>query len=298
MFSADGTAFIMYARHARSWIALYDPVGPKSAWPELIWSFVETARAAGGRAVFYQVRPDNLAVYADAGLAAFKLGEDARIALADFDLKGSKRYGLRQTISRGERDGLTYELLMPGTVEPLIGELKQISDRWLAHHKAREKRFSLGAFREDYVAAQPVAILRHREQIVAFATILTTATGHEASVDLMRFDQAPGGSMEFLFLKLILDFQQKGYTWFNLGMAPLSGLSDSPAAPIWHRVGRTVFEHAERFYNFRGLRAFKAKFHPQWRPRYLAVSGRANPVWVLADVTLLIGGGLKGVVRK
>ena len=74
--------------------------------------------------------------------------------------------------------------------------------------------------------------------------------------------------------------------------------SSSAAAPIWHRVGRTVFEHGERFYNFSGLRAFKAKFLPEWQPRYLAVAGGINPMLALADITVLISGGLKGVIGK
>ena len=48
-----------------------------------------------------------------------------------------------------------------------------------------------------------------------------------------------------------------------------------------------MFEHGERFYNFRGLRAFKSKFHPQWQPRYLAVAGGTGVVLALMDVTLL-----------
>ena len=44
MFSPDGRAFIMYGRQARSWIALFDPIGPRDAWPDLIWQFVEAAR--------------------------------------------------------------------------------------------------------------------------------------------------------------------------------------------------------------------------------------------------------------
>jgi phosphatidylglycerol lysyltransferase len=102
--------------------------------------------------------------------------------------------------------------------------------------------------------------------------------------------------MEFLFVRLIEHFRDAGYEWFSLGMAPLSGFSASPAAPAWHRIGSAVFEHGERFYNFRGLRAFKAKYQPVWRPRYLAVSD--SPALALADATLLISGGLRGVVGK
>ncbi|BCP54764.1 hypothetical protein K32_33810 [Kaistia sp. 32K] len=299
LFSDDRRAFIMFGRQAHSWVALFDPIGPRAAWPGLIWQFVEMARAAGGRAVFYQVMPENLALYADAGLRAFKLGEAARVDLAAFDLKGAKRASLRHAFNRSQREGLSFEFLEPDQVAEAIDELEDVSNQWLAAHRAREKRFSLGAFDRSYVMAQPAAVVRRDGHIVAFATVMTTAQKQEATVDLMRFKPGvPAGAMEFLFVSLLLYLRDQEYRWFDLGMAPLAGLSESPAAPFWHRMGRAVFEHGERFYNFHGLRAFKAKFQPDWHPRYMAVSGGMSPALALADVTVLISGSLKGVVGK
>ena len=299
LFSDDGRAFIMYGRQGRSWVALSDPVGPRECWPELVWRFAEMARHAGGRAVFYQVAPESLGLYADTGLMAFKLGEEARLHLPSFELKGGKRANLRSALNRAEREGLQFEIVAPDGLGACMAELAAVSDAWLAHHKVREKRFSLGAFSPDYVGRQPVALLRQEGRIVAFTTLLLTDLREECSIDLMRFaPDAPNGTMEILLLRLILHFKDAGYACFNLGMAPLSGLSTSAAAPIWHRVGRTVFEHGERFYNFSGLRAFKAKFQPEWQARYLAVAGGINPMLALADITVLISGGLKGVIGK
>jgi phosphatidylglycerol lysyltransferase len=299
MFSADGRAFIMYAAQARSWVALFDPIGPLESWPQLIWQFVETARESGARAVFYQVTAEHLALYADAGLQAFKLGEEARLDLSAFDLAGARRSSLRQTYNRGQRDGLSFEFVEAARVPAIYDDLARISAAWLGHHSAREKRFSLGAFISGYILSQPVAVLRHEGRVVAFANVMTTDTHDEATVDLMRFEPgAPNSAMEFLFISLCLHFKQQGYRCFTLGMAPLSGLSESRAAPLWHRIGRTIFVHGERFYNFRGLRAFKDKFRPEWRARYLAVSGGIEPALALADAAALIGGGLKGVLSK
>lgn len=299
MFSPDGEAFIMYAKQGRSFIAFLDPVGPRNARAELVWQFVETARAAGCRAVFYQASPALLPAIADAGMKAFKLGESARVDLTRFDLKGGRWANLRQTAARAERDGLTFEVMPIDGVPAILEDLRRISDSWLSEHNAREKGFSLGAFTDDYMKSQPAAILRFEGRIVAFANVLLTSTHEEASIDLMRFaPDAPKGAMDFLFVSLLTHLRSEGYRHFNLGMAPLSGLSRREVAPVWDRIANTFFEHGERYYNFKGLRAFKSKFHPEWQPRYLAVSGGLNPVIALLDATLLIGGGLKGVVKR
>lgn len=298
MFSDSGKAFIMYGIQGRSWIALFDPVGPPQETPELVWRFVEEARSQGGRAVFYQISPALLPYCADAGLRAFKLGELAIVELSRFDLKGSRLAGLRQAVNKGQREGLEFEVLAREDVMASIENLRKVSDTWLELHETREKTFSLGSFRDDYVSAQPVAVLRKEGRIVAFATLSVTDTKKEGTVDLMRFaPDAPKGSMDFLFVRIMEYLRDAGYSEFNLGMAPLAGMAQREAAPVWDRVGSVVFEHGERFYNFKGLKAFKSKFHPRWEPRYLAVA-TVGPAIAMMDATLLIGGGLRGVVGK
>lgn len=111
LFSRSGRSFLMYGIQGRSWIALADPVGDDEEFPELVWSFIETAREGGGRAAFYQISSALLAPCVDAGLRAFKLGELASVDLAAFELKGGRLAGIRQSYNRGLRDGLTFELV-------------------------------------------------------------------------------------------------------------------------------------------------------------------------------------------
>jgi phosphatidylglycerol lysyltransferase len=299
LFSQSGNAFVMYGRQGRSWISLFDPVGNCSEWPELIWRFIELADEYGGRPAFYQVRPDGLPMYLDAGLRAFKLGEYAYVRLADFSLKGSRRANLRQAVNRAQRERLEFGVIAPAEVAGVMAELAAVSDAWLAQHRAREKCFSLGAFDAAYIERQPVALVRLDGRIVAFANVLCTAAKVEASVDMMRqLSHAPACTMEFLFAKLLLQLQAEGYQRFGLGMAPMSGMATHELAPRWHRVGRWIFDHGEAFYNFRGLRSFKEKFDPSWEPRYLAAAGALAPLFVLADAAALIAGGLRGVVSR
>lgn len=299
LLSADRSGFIMYRVWGRSWVALGDPVGPPTVRRELVWQFRELCDRSDGRPAFYQVEQETLSVYLDLGLSLVKLGEEARVPLAAFSLEGGARKGLRQTYNRCRREGCTLEIVPAAEVRSLMPELKRISDAWLSEKHTAEKGFSLGCFEPAYLEHSPAAIVRRGQQIVAFANVLGGAGLQELSVDLMRhFPDAPSGMMEYLFIELMLWGKEQGYQWFNLGMAPLSGLESRSLAPMWARAGSLLFRHGEHFYHFQGLRQFKEKFGPQWRPKYLACPGGLALPRILADIATLISGGVKGLVGK
>ncbi|MBK8175243.1 MAG: bifunctional lysylphosphatidylglycerol flippase/synthetase MprF [Rhodospirillales bacterium] len=300
LFSRSGRSFLMFSRHGGTWINLFDPIGEDAERSELIWKFRELCDRERARPAFYQVRPDNLPLYIDAGLTLTKLGEEARVSLVDFDLKQPRYSKLRYAINRCSRDGLALRIVPRSGVTEVLDQLAVVSDAWLAAKSVREKGFSLGSFCPSYITCFDVGVISCDSRIIAFATLLLTDTGEEASVDVMRhLPDAPSLTMEFLMTALMLEMKSRGVRWFNLGMAPLSGLEQRRLAPIWHRLGALVFEHGEQFYNFRGLRQFKQKFDPYWEPRYLASPGRIDPLIVLADAAALVGGGsLIGVIGK
>lgn len=299
LFSESGHAFLMYAVSRRSWVAMGDPVGPRVEREELVWRFRELADQAGAWSVFYQVTAEQLSTYVDAGLALSKLGEEARVRLAEFTLEGHARSELRQAHRRACRDGLSFRIVQPAEVPALLARLREISDEWQRSKGVAEKGFSLGWFSEAYLKLCPIALVEQHGTILAFANLWETDTLEELSVDLMRHaDAAPHGVMDFLFIELMLWGRERGYRWFNLGMAPLAGLEEHRLAPAWHKLGRFVHQHGEEFYNFEGLRRFKDKFAPEWRPRYLAAPGGLALPRILLDVTTLIsthgpGGGAR-----
>jgi phosphatidylglycerol lysyltransferase len=299
LFSESDDAFVMYQVHGRSWIALGDPVGPRTRAEDLVWRFRELSDHHGGRTVFYQASGDRLPLYVDLGLAALKIGEEARVPLEQFSLDGAARADLRQAHRRGERGGATFEIVPPERVPAVMPALERISDAWLSDKSTAEKRFSVGAFSEPYIAQFPIALVRSEGSPSAFANLWPTGTKEELSVDLMRFGpDAPRGAMDYLFIELMLWGRAQGYRWFNLGMAPLAGLERHPLAPAWHRVGNFVFRHGEHFYNFEGLRKYKAKFDPVWEPRYLVAPGGVALPRILVDVSVLIAGGMKELFAR
>lgn len=291
LFSDSRQAFLMYAKHGRTWAALHDPVGPREEWDELIRKFVMLAHKHGGRAAFYQVRADSLPLYLDSGLTLMKLGEEARLALDAFDLNGPKRAALRYSLRRAERDGCTVEVIDAAAVPAHLDLLRGISDSWLKCREAREKSFSVAAFSEAYLAAQSVMLVRENGVPVAFTTFMTTDLNIEATVGVMRhLSDASPYVMDYLFVQLALHLKSNGCRYLSLGVAPFAGVQPTPLSSPLHRLGSMVWRFGGRFYNFQGLRAFKGKFQPRWEPRYLAVSGWAGALVTLVDLSILAGG--------
>lgn len=74
----------------------------------------------------------------------------------------------------------------------------------------------------------------------------------------MRFtEEAPAGTMEFLFISVILKLKDRGFDGFSLGTAPLVGLDRARHKRLWDHLGGAVSTFGGRFYNFEGLRDYK-----------------------------------------
>lgn len=289
----------MYRNQGASWIALGNPVGAKDSWEELIWRLRDLADQHDGHCAFYQIPADSLFHYVDLGMNFIKLGEEGLIDLRSFSLEDSSRKSLRSVLRRLENEGITAAVEGESNVRSLLPTLRKVSEEWLLEKKTAEKGFSLGFFSEEYLGRCPALIVRRGEEILAFANLWTTDLKEEISVDLMRhIKEAPNGVMDFLFINAMLWGKEQGYKYFNIGMAPLSGLEEKRLAPFWNKVGSFLYQHGEHFYNFEGLRFYKQKFLPKWEPRYLAYQGKLNLPRILVDTAALISGGLKNVLVK
>ena len=160
-----------------------------------------------GRPVFYHIDAQNLSLYADIGLNFLKLGEEARVSLADAGASLSRpdRKDLRYAKKRAEREGGTFEVIPPERVDGVMSELVAISNEWLQTKNTREKGFSVGYFDPAYLRNFHIALVRREGKPVAFASLWLAADHEELMVDLMRHTtNAPYGVMDFLFADLML----------------------------------------------------------------------------------------------
>ena len=299
LFSQSGESFLMFGVRGRSWISLGAPVGRRDERMELFWRFRELADAHAARPGFYGLDAEHLPDVVELGFAIAKVGESAAVSLETFTIEGTKRGNLRRAWRQAGEAGATFEVVPPERVGEIMPELQRISDAWLVHHAGGDKSFSMGGFYPAYVAEFPVGIVRFEGRIIAFATLWVTANKSAFSMDLMRYvDEGPRRIMDYLFVELIEWGRREGYQAIEFGMAPLSGLEDRPLAPVLSRVGALIFERGEDIYNFQGVRAYKGKYDPVWRPRYIAAANKWAIPLLLADMGLLTSGGMSGLAKR
>ncbi|HEY6530299.1 MAG TPA: bifunctional lysylphosphatidylglycerol flippase/synthetase MprF [Cellvibrionaceae bacterium] len=290
-WSTNQRAFIAYIPTATYWYAMSDPCGDAVEFPALLSLFRQAADKVGAKIVFYRITTSHLPLYIDMGLHLVKLGEEAKIDLASFHTQGAARASMRNLMNKMPREGWHFEVIPAEEFGAIWPAITEVSNAWLAEKHAKEKRFSLGRCDYNYLSCCDTAIVRKDERIVAFMNILKPDNTAEMSIDLMRYHpQAPKSVMEYLTLCVIFWAKDQGYSAFNLGMAPLSGLDNDRLASLWHKVGTYIYRFGSEFYGFVGLRAYKEKFAPNWEPRYLAVPSSLHLPKVLISLVALISG--------
>ncbi|MEL4371877.1 bifunctional lysylphosphatidylglycerol flippase/synthetase MprF [Shewanella xiamenensis] len=300
LFNEDNDAFLMYARAGHCWVVMGDPIGNPDKFDDLLWQFRELCDAYDGWPVFYQVTQRYLPHFLEQGLSLYKLGEEAIVPLAEFDLQSSKYRSLRQSHAKALREGLRFKIIEASEVKALLPTLEVISSSWLKAKQGREKGFSVGYFSAAYLCATPMALVYLNDELVAFSNVWASAAKIEFSVDLMRYQPSLSGSniMDFLFTELLQWGKQQGYQLFNLGMAPMSGLTDRALVPFWTKLAKTVYKKGNKFYNFQGLRRYKDKFNPRWEAKYLICYGGLSLPVVVGSLVTLTSRGTTGVFKK
>lgn len=299
-FSPSRHSLIAFGARGRAAIGLGDPVGPVDDRREAIAAFRDHCFRNDWQPAFYQTLPDHLDLYADLGFRSLKIGEEGIVDLKAFSLRGKAAAPLRTPINKLAKLGHRVEFHGPPVSDHLIEELRPISSEWLQRMKGAEKMFSLGWFDRDYLRNTEIALIRTPEgEVSAFANLLVGVRPGEVAIDLMRSrSQLEPGTMDVLFTSLLQHYQEGGFERFNLGLSALSGLGDHQGSPRLEKAMGGLADHLDRFYGFRGLHTYKAKFQPRWESRYLIYpSLAALPDVVLALVRLDSGDRLLDYVR-
>ena len=273
-FGTAGRAFVAYRAAWGFAIGLGDPAGPADALEPLLREFIGFCTDNGWRVAFHQTLPDLADTYRKLGLQVLKVGEEAVVDLAEFSAKTSKNSSFRRIGNRGRTLGLRVTSHEPPHGAALLDEVEEISREWLSLPGRRERGFTLGRFDRDYVRKTPLFVAREAGgRGLGFVNIIPCWPAGDSTIDLMRHRvEIPNGTMDFLFLELLTALGRE-YRRFSIGLAPLAGVGDRPGASLEERAVHQMYTRLNRFFSYKGLRSYKAKFEPRWEDRFLVYAG-------------------------
>jgi phosphatidylglycerol lysyltransferase len=277
-------AFIMYASSGGLWIALGDPYGNPEAFEDLVLDFKEAADERGAHVVFLEVTPSHMPLYIELGYEFMRVAGDAIVTLLNFGLEGHLRRDLRETVSRLKKSGLTFEVHPAGSFSSFGDELKEVS-RLRDSQKGvfEDPGFATGKNDPDYLEHFPLAFVRENGRLIAWGNLLPSSSKTEVALDLLQLTpNAPLGTAEFLVANAMLWGKAQGFRDFNLGRALPKGA---------RATSRLLYGSREKLYNFHMGRAFKEKFAPVWKERFLAYPERLSLTRVFADIANVIATG-------
>jgi len=289
-YQVDGVdqIFFMYRRKNDKLIIMGEPVGNPAYQEEALQDFLQEADLYGYELVFYEVDKDYTMLLHEYGFDFLKTGEDGLVALDKFTLVGKKQRAQRALMNKFEREGYVFSLVDNPHSAEFLAEMKEVSDEWL--NGQIEKGFSLGFFDDYYLNQAPVAIVRDKDgKLVAFASMMPTGGKEILTIDLMRHSkQAPSGIMDEIFISLFKYGQENGYTYFDLGMAPLSNVGQSKFSFIEERVAHLIYQYGYKLYGFQGLRAYKNKYATVWHPKYTAYRKKSSLLSTMWQVIMVV----------
>lgn len=286
-YQTDGEdqLFFMYRKKYDRLVVMGDPVGNQAVLREAIRQFVREADRYDYEIVFYEVSSDLTLLLHEFGFDFIKTGESGLVTLADFTLAGKKQRSQRALMHKFDREGYVFDVVKPPFDDALMAELKKVSDSWLGNEV--EKGFSLGFFDPYYINQAPVGTVRDQDgKLVAFATFMPTGGKEILTIDLMRHSKdAPSGIMDKIFISMYQYGQENGYTYFDLGMAPLSNVGEYRFSFLEEKVAHFIYEYGYRLYGFQGLRHYKDKYASLWSSRYIAYRKKNS---LVANMLILV----------
>lgn len=267
--SDEHNGFVSYRIANGYAIVLEGPVCAEQKKIDLLIVFEAYCKQTGLRTAFYRVDEEGLYHFASGTKRRLLIGQEAVMDTSRFSLEGKDKKSLRNGLNSLSKKGYKVNLYTAPLPGYLIQALEQVSSEWLKHNKMEEVIFSTGMFNIDEIKTHDViAVMNPEEKIVSFLNIIPDYAPNECTYDLIRKTaDAPGGCMDAMIIELVNYAKNKGLTYINLGLVPMSGI-ERPSNTAEQLV-KFAYEKIKRFRQYKGLRNFKEKYATEWNNKYL-----------------------------
>jgi len=280
---------IGYVEAGKYYIVAGAPVTAEAKMAAVIQSFANSAAADGKQVVFFGAQDRLEIVLAEQGpVSRMLLGAQPVWHPAHWLENEQRKKSLRAQLARARNHGVRVEC----AATPDEAVHRCLRD-WLAARGLPTLHFLVEPETLDRMYDRRLYVARQRSETWGFLLASPIPLRNGWLIEqIVRRPKAPNGTAELLLDRAMHDFQSLGNSCVTLGLSPLSTRVTQPDQPFWLRcVLSWMRAHGSRFYNFRGLENFKAKFLPdEWEPIHvLALDRKIRPALLWAIVRAFAG---------
>ena len=296
-FPADRQAVIGYVRYGQTRVIAGAPVCELSRLDNVSAAFVADTHRCGEYVCYFGAGDRLDARYAnDPPWSRVLLGAQPSWDPHHWPDAIARRSSLRAQFNRARNKGVQVSE-WPAQQAENNPALRRCLNEWLETRGLPPLHFLVEPETLNDLGDRRVFVAKCGSREVVAFTVLSPVRARNGWLveQIVRGRSAPNGTSELLLDSAVKAIAASGSAYITLGLSPLSERANAPNGrqPMWLRFTlRWVRLHGARFYNFRGLDSFKAKFNPdRWEPIYAISEGKTFPPRALYAIAGAFSGG-------
>ncbi|SDM59812.1 bifunctional lysylphosphatidylglycerol synthetase/lysine--tRNA ligase LysX [Actinomyces ruminicola] len=257
-------------------LASGDPLGDPSTWPSAARAFVRRAAEFGWTPAVIGVSEAGARAYADAGLRALHIGDEAVLDFARVRIDDMPE--VRRPVRRLKELGYTVRIRRHRSIPAdELSALADLAQEWLGGEAERGFSMALGRLGDpsDGDCMMVEALFPGGDERGEVAALLSFAPwgADGLSLDVMRrHPEADNGVTELMVVSLIADGVELGVTRASLNFAVFRSafvegerIGAGPVRRLWRRL----LLLASHWWQLESLYRSNAKYNPSWYPRMI-----------------------------
>lgn len=288
-FSGAGDGVVGYADSHGVRVVAGAPVCAGRRMEAVVREFEADAAAAGVSACYFCAGTRLLDTVARQGRhRSVLIGAQPAWDPADWPEMLSAHSSLRAQLNRARNKGVVIDE-WPAARAIDDPRLRRCLEEWLSTRGLPPLHFLVEARTLERLFDRRVFVATRGEDVAGFLVASPIPARRGWLVEqIIRGRGAPNGTAELLIDAGVGALRLDGFPYVTLGLSPLSTYAGplGEGGPGWLRFSLSWMRaHVRRFYNFRGLEAFKAKFRPAvWEPIYAISAGTDFPPRILFGI--------------
>ena len=305
--STEAKGGVAYNEVGGVWLVPGDPLATEEGIAKVTEGFLQAARAKG-RVVGFMPATERFAKHSSAlRLRAVRIGSAPYFDLATWAPRGDRAKKARAGVNQARRAGVHVTEVVD-IDEQLVRDTACLCKSWSTTRRSAINfawLFSIDVFqhkeRKKYFTARD----EHGKLVGFLAASPIPARDGWYLEDVLRAKDAPNGTTDLLVVEVLELLKQSGAKLATLGTAPMAmeGASDPAVrdSRLLSRATRAIATCFSLFYNFGGVRRFKAKFAPSWWESEYALISRdlsAPPRVLRAFVHAVVPAGPMTLVAR